>query len=917
MLLPELLYILPRLTIVRNGVQDMSFLSLYNDFGDYKRTIFNTLNVLREANKLSSVNPGPGSFLALITGKPQLFTQLAHCTHDLSSILENVYTHVLSIPMIPHYNGKPVACALLLPKIPSIFYSIFSLQENLNTLYYCPAVYQSVLPNFDRVLLGNPRNMSYCEVGFNKKSSMHALPHLSPSDIIIVGLESGFERLYFEYGLRAPQELFLLSGMLNDMRLHREGLLREHKRAVLLLISLRISELLCQCLYQSIIYALTVVFCLHLDGNVDHFFTLKFTIFEQLKRHLVSPELHDSLEQKVDYTLLSSDYKIPETYINTIRRELFGLTGPMSNDDELLAKSVEKVAKIQYYKQRRCQRYLCFKAIAARVFEYDQLLNLIIHQTIEYYNDHYADAEIAALKGSRKKAKSIRIEAISQPDFAKALSMETISKLREIFVQIHHSKIHRSILTSAGCSLNVETNKILSSLAYGFISSSVLRDDTTDAFIKPSQMSSAPPTRVMMTAEDATLRCATRGFGKAAVNIVNSAASASRARDSEEKVSVDSHRTTGSITFTQDCKLFVGSSMVNLGPHYLGKATILDSLPLNYKQLAVVAKIIVGFVQRKPIFIYSDKLRGYNLLDTKIIAQYTSRLLCTRHIFLSLTSYSPANLIILQIISYFMAGYGVYLHGLEFLSTEHHARLIDCFNTIYLARGSFPIVKYQSGGSVPGELALNDFSTCMFTGYIVIILPELIYHEDGSISLSTTGRNMNSLFNQAKIEAFLDSFGSSLATSATKLNTLLTGALCNLSVSLPTGSRQPPGTRLTNERGDLPEGKPRCKIMAQLYGAILTDFLGIVHFDPTLVRTTFKCLPNAEVLMPIPSNHVLYHLFKKKGKLTQSPSMRYLSFSMPCRARVQNCIQTILISYINELVTRQTLSVWPLLLLFC
>lgn len=180
--------------------------------------------------------------------------------------------------------------------------------------------------------------------------------------------------------------------------------------------------------------------CLHLDGNVDHFFTLKFTIFEQLKRHLVSPELHDSLEQKVDYTLLSSDYKIPETYINTIRRELFGLTGPMSNDDELLAKSVEKVAKIQYYKQRRCQRYLCFKAIAARVFEYDQLLNLIIHQTIEYYNDHYADAEIAALKGSRKKAKSIRIEAISQPDFAKALSMETISKLREIFVQIHHSK---------------------------------------------------------------------------------------------------------------------------------------------------------------------------------------------------------------------------------------------------------------------------------------------------------------------------------------------------------------------------------------------------------------------------------------------------------------------------------------------
>lgn len=866
MLLPELLYVLPRLTIVRNGVQDMSFLSLYNDFGDYKRTIFNTLNVLRETNRLASATPGPGSFIALITSKPQLFTQLAHCTYDLSNILENVYTHVLSIPMIPHYNSKPVACALLLPKIPSIFYSIFSLQENLNVLYYCPAVYQSVLPNFDRVLLGNPRNMSYQEMGFSKKTAMHATPHLSPSDVIIIGLESGFERLYFEYGLRAPQELFLLSGMLNDMRLHREGLMREHKRAFLLLISLRISELLCQCLYQSVVYALTAVFCLHLDGNVDHFFTLKFTIFEQLKRCLLGPELHDSLEQKVDYSLLSPDYKVPETYINTIRRELFGLTGPMSNDDELLAKNVERTAKIQYYKQRRCQRYLYFKAIAARIFEYDQLLNLIIHQTIEYYNNHYAEVEGSALKGSRKKPKSVKVEPISQPDFTKTISIDTISKLRTIFVQIHGSKIHQPIITGAGCSLNVETNKILGGLAYGLILPSVMKDDSTGVFVKPSQMSAAPPTKVMMTAEDAALRGATRGFGRSAINIVNSNTNISGSRDSEEKNSAESHGAASPMAFTQDCRLFVGSSIVKLGPHYLGKATTLDSLPLNYKQLAIVAKIIVGFVQRKPVFVYSDKMRGYNLLDTKIIAQYTSRLLCTRHIFLSLTRYSSADLIILQIISYFMAGYGVYLHGLEFLSTEHHARLIDCFNTIYLARGSFPIVKYQSGGSVPGELALNDFSTCMFTGYIVIILPELIYHEDGSVGLSTTGRNINELFSQTKIETFLDSFGTGLATSATKLNTLLTGAFCNLAVSLPANTKQAPDIRLSNERGDLPDGKPRCKIMTQLYGAILTDFLGIAHFDPTLVRVAFKYLPNAEVFVPISSNHILYHLFKKKGE---------------------------------------------------
>lgn len=866
MLLPELLYILPRLTIVRNGVQDMSFLSLYNDFGDYKKTIFNTLNVLREANKLSNAHSNPGSFLMLIINKPQVFTQLSHCTYGLSNILENVYSRVLSTPMIPHYNSKPVACALLLPKIPSIFYSIFSLQENLNVLYYCPAVYQSVLPNFDRVLLGNPRNMSYQDVGLNKKGPMHILPHLSSSDVIIIGIESGFERLYFEYGLRAPQELFLLSGMLNDMRLHREGLLREHKRAFLLLISLRISELLCQCLYQSIAYALTAVFCLHLDGNVDHFFTLKFTIFEQLKRCLTSPELHDSLEQKVDYSILSPEYKVPEIYINTIRRELFGLTGPMSNDDELLARSVEKVAKIQYYKQRRCQRYLCFKAIAARVFEYDQLLNLIICKTIEYYNSYYADAEAAAQKGSRKTKKNIKVDPIPQPDFTKTLSVDTISNLRTIFTRVHESNIHRPIIVGSGYSLSVETNKILSSLAYGFVSPSVIKDENTDTFAKPLQTPGTPPSKVMMTAEDAALRGVTRGFGRSAVNIVNSNAGASKGKVSEEKNRSDSNDATESMTFTQDYKLFVGSSMVNLGPHYLGKATALDSLPLNYKQLAIVAKIIVGFIQRKPVFIYSDRLRGYNLIDTKIIAQYTSRLLSVRHIFLSLTSYTSADQVVLQIISYFMAGYGVYLHGLEFLSTEHHARLIDYFNTMYLARGSFPIVKYQSGGSVPGELALNDFTTCMFTGHIVIILPELIYHDDGTTSLSTTGKNITDLFNQTKIEAFLDSFGSGLAASATKLNTLLTGAFCNLSVLLNTNNKQSPGLRLTNERGDIPDGKPRCKILTQLYGTILTDFLGIAHFDPILLRTSYKYFPNSETFIHISSNHVLYHLFKKKGE---------------------------------------------------
>ncbi|TNJ28951.1 hypothetical protein GMRT_14745 [Giardia muris] len=848
MLLPEVLHLVPHLTVGHEGQQNVAFVKLYKEFGEFRRSIYGMLNSLHDLNRAIGSSPSM-PLRKLLKLKPHILTQLAGMTFDLQKVLLAVYQHVFQNALIPYQSSRPVPCALLLPKIPSVYYNTFSIEDKLNLLYKCSSVSMAVIPNIDRLLTGEPQNMTLLEVESNA-SYGNPGRQLRASDIIFTGLESGFECLYFNYGIPAPKELHLISGTINDIRILRESLLREYKRAIILLLSGRLLELLTQCLYQAIFYALSTAFSLFLDGSVDNFFSLKFDLFDRLKKIILDSEIHDYLEEKVDYQILQPHYRVPVKFFSGFKQTVSS-TGDSSNtiNDDV----VRSMAQVCYYQHRRYQRYFFFKAVAARIFEYDNLLNGIIASTVGFYNNCVVRLENdnstpPEQRQFRTKNSAPRLEPFELPP-AGSGNAETVQRLRQIFEMVYGNTYYSTETMTMGYSLNANVNTILSLLPFGLITSGVILDtgasELSGKLIREKCPSNKPPTEVLP--------------------IFDSQKEEGQGVDGTSAEDGDMGSTYG-LSLQSLCRQFKVSSssaVTDVRGHYLGKATILDAIALNYKQLMVCSKIIIGAIQRKPIFVYSDKIRGYNIIDLKLIAQYTSRLMGTRHVILSLSNYLSEDSMIRKIISYLLAGYGVYLQGVELLTNAHHSRLTDLFNTIYFAQGSLPVIQYQNGEGVPGSIALNDFSHYLLTGYIVVFLPELLHRDDGSFQMSEVGSVVGQLGGQLKLEVYLDSFGTALTTSVAKLNILVSSSLANLTIHTSLGGSE---KCMTNERRELPTGEKRNKVMTQLYRDLLADFVGLPNFAPMMLRLHTQIHIDRDTLSLVQSNYILHYLFLKKSE---------------------------------------------------
>lgn len=178
---------------------------------------------------------------------------------------------------------------------------------------------------------------------------------------------------------------------------------------------------------------------------------------------------------------------------------------------------------------------------------------------------------------------------------------------------------------------------------------------------------------------------------------------------------------------------------------YTGKASLLDCIPLNYRQLQAVSQLGISMQSRIPAFLVGDTMRSYNNIDYLIIVHTLCRYFGMRYEFVFCSPATDPDALLHRLCTRILGGRYVVLCGVEFLEESQLNGLINVLSSYNLAKGAVPTVEQADTGPLDFSILHSTGKDAIFPGGYAICLPEAVY-EGSKLSLTIRGERLRKLF---------------------------------------------------------------------------------------------------------------------------------------------------------------------------
>lgn len=346
-------------------------------------------------------------------------------------------------------------------------------------------------------------------------------------------------------------------------------------------------------------------------------------------------------------------------------------------------KSLSSCYSLRNYKQ---DRRVYIQALLARINEYERILHSIMEDSLTLY----------VLRTIPNLSRAATVEKV-------ASFMSDEQQVRAIFIELYEDFKGQACTIAISCGIHpsAHIHHLISTFPYGLPTGSVF----TEASSKD-------------------------------VDIQNPEPCVNHTKYNTDFISQKNHD-----------GLFVSCAEVAVPiiGHYTGKASLLDCIPLNYKQLQAISRLGISMKNRIPAFLVGDMLRSYNNIDYLIIVHSLCRYFGMRYEFIFCSPATETDILINNLCTKILAGCYIVLCGVEFLGEKQLNGLSNILSSYNLATGSIQTLEREDKGQSSFSLLQSTDKGNPFWGGYAICLPEAVY-EGSKFSLTVKGEKLRKLF---------------------------------------------------------------------------------------------------------------------------------------------------------------------------
>lgn len=346
-------------------------------------------------------------------------------------------------------------------------------------------------------------------------------------------------------------------------------------------------------------------------------------------------------------------------------------------------KSLSSCYSLRNYKH---DRRMYVQALLARINECERILGTLMEDSLTLYI-------MRAIPNLSKAATAEKVAAF----------MSDEKQVRAAFMELYADVKSQACSTAMSCGIHpsVHMHHIISTLPYGFPTGSALSEtSSSDIYREPSE-----------TREGHTSYIQDSAFQK-----------------------------TGETLFVTCAEV-----AVPIVGHYTGKASLLDCIPLNYKQLQAVSQLGMSMQSRTPAFLVGDAMRSYNNIDYLLVVHSLCRYFGMRYKFVFCSPATDSDILVHRLSTKILAGCYLVICGVEFLGEEQLNTLSNVLSSYNLATGTIPTLEQKYTGPMDFSILHSTGKDAILPGGYAICLPEAIY-EGSKFSLTIRGEKLRRLF---------------------------------------------------------------------------------------------------------------------------------------------------------------------------